>query len=44
MNTPRARISVTILGSGNIGADLMYKIRRNPMCDLRLLAGIDLES
>lgn len=32
---------VAILGSGNIGTDLMYKIRRNPMLDLRLVAGID---
>ncbi|WP_151446122.1 acetaldehyde dehydrogenase (acetylating) [Lacisediminimonas profundi] len=35
------RIPVAILGSGNIGADLMYKIRRNPLFDLRLVAGID---
>ncbi|NDZ12731.1 acetaldehyde dehydrogenase (acetylating) [Variovorax sp. WS11] len=38
MHTP---IPVAILGSGNIGSDLMYKIRRNPMFDLRLVAGID---
>lgn len=41
MNTTQPRIPVAILGSGNIGTDLMYKIRRNPMFDLRLLAGID---
>lgn len=41
MSQTRARIPVAILGSGNIGTDLMYKIRRNPMFDLRLLAGID---
>jgi acetaldehyde dehydrogenase len=35
------RIPVAILGSGNIGTDLMYKIRRNPRFDLRLVAGID---
>lgn len=41
MNQIRQRIPVAILGSGNIGTDLMYKIRRNPMFDLRLVAGID---
>ncbi|CUJ69025.1 acetaldehyde dehydrogenase (acetylating) [Achromobacter aegrifaciens] len=35
------RIPVAILGSGNIGSDLMYKLRRNSMFDLRLVAGID---
>lgn len=37
-------IPVAILGSGNIGTDLMYKLRRNPLFDLRLVAGIDPES
>lgn len=41
MTQSRSRIPVAILGSGNIGTDLMYKLRRNPMFDLRLLAGID---
>jgi acetaldehyde dehydrogenase len=41
LTTSRTRIPVAILGSGNIGTDLMYKLRRNPMFDLRLLAGID---
>lgn len=44
MSNARPRIPVAILGSGNIGTDLMYKIRRNPAFDLRLLAGIDPES
>lgn len=44
MSESRARIPVAILGSGNIGTDLMYKIRRNPSFDLRLLAGIDATS
>lgn len=35
------RIPVAILGSGIIGTDLMYKIRRNPLFDLRLVSGID---
>lgn len=41
MATASSRIPVAILGSGNIGTDLMYKIRRNPLFDLRLVAGID---
>jgi acetaldehyde dehydrogenase len=41
MTTPKNPVPVAILGSGNIGTDLMYKIRRNPMFDLRLVAGID---
>lgn len=36
-----SRIPVAILGSGNIGTDLLYKLQRNPRFDLRLLAGID---
>ena len=41
MTSMHAPIPVAILGSGNIGSDLLYKIRRNPMFDLRLVAGID---
>lgn len=41
MNSMHAPVPVAILGSGNIGSDLMYKVRRNPMFDLRLVAGID---
>lgn len=41
MTNSSSRIPVAILGSGNIGTDLLYKIRRNPRFDLRLLAGID---
>lgn len=44
MTTPKKRIPVAILGSGNIGTDLMYKIRANPLLDLRLVAGIDAAS
>jgi acetaldehyde dehydrogenase len=44
MNTTSQRIPVAILGSGNIGTDLMYKIRRNPLFDLRLVSGIDAAS
>jgi acetaldehyde dehydrogenase len=44
MSNPSPRIPVAILGSGNIGTDLMYKIRRNPIFDLRLVSGIDAAS
>lgn len=44
MTTLSGRIPVAILGSGNIGTDLMYKIRNNPQFDLRLVAGIDAAS
>ena len=36
------KVGVAILGSGNIGSDLMYKLLKNPgHMELRLLAGID---
>lgn len=36
-----AKLSVAILGSGNIGTDLMYKVRRSAQLELQLVAGID---
>lgn len=40
----KARTGVAILGSGNIGTDLIYKICRNPNLDIKLVAGIDPKS
>jgi acetaldehyde dehydrogenase len=34
-------LRVAILGSGNIGTDLLFKVRRNPKLKLKLFAGID---
>ena len=43
--TRRNKIQVAILGSGNIGTDLMYKLLRQPgQMELALLAGIDPKS
>jgi len=36
-----AKISVAILGSGNIGTYLMYKVRRNAQLELKMVAGIE---
>lgn len=35
------RIKVGILGPGNIGTDLMYKVMRNPVLEMSAMIGID---
>jgi acetaldehyde dehydrogenase len=37
-------LHVAILGSGNIGTDLMYKVLRNPVLELAGVAGVDSSS
>ncbi len=45
MPTENSLVKVAILGSGNIGSDLMFKILRDPgSMELALLAGIDPQS
>ena len=35
---------VVILGSGNIGMDLLYKVKKSPLLDIGILIGIDPDS
>jgi acetaldehyde dehydrogenase (acetylating) len=44
MSAGGARVRVAIIGTGNIGTDLMMKVERSPALELAGMAGIDPES
>jgi acetaldehyde dehydrogenase len=44
MSPDAARVRVAIIGTGNIGTDLMMKVERSPLLELAGMAGIDPES
>jgi acetaldehyde dehydrogenase len=39
--SPRKPLSCVVIGSGNIGTDLVHKLLRSPSLELRVLVGID---
>ncbi|UUZ76038.1 hypothetical protein LP414_32240 [Polaromonas sp. P1(28)-13] len=41
MHSESNRLRVAVLGSGNIGTDLAYKVAKDPSLKLSLVAGID---
>src|SRR5579863_9856033 len=44
MDATPYKLGVVVLGSGNIGTDLVYKIHRSPSLELKLVSGIDASS
>ncbi len=44
MNIPQEKIPVAILGTGNIGTDLLLKIQRSPYLECKLFVGRNLNS